>query len=142
VESATVGIILDTSVLVSGERKGHTVADILEQLKSTQGEVTFGVSVVAIAELVHGAYRSASAERQTARLAFIERLCEDVPVYEVTLNVARLAGRIDGQQESIGIRIAFEDLLIGCTALELGYSIATHNVRHFRQISGLNVVQL
>ena len=40
-----------------------------------------------------------------------------------------------------GIRLAFEDLLIGATALELGYSVATANVRHFRLVPGLSVVQ-
>jgi hypothetical protein len=38
-----------------------------------------------------------------------------------------------------GISIAFEDLLIGGTALHLGYSVATLNARHFRLISSLSV---
>jgi predicted nucleic acid-binding protein len=31
------------------------------------------------------------------------------------------------------------DLLIGATALELGYAVATHNSRHFELIPGLTV---
>jgi len=38
-------------------------------------------------------------------------------------------------------QFSFEDLLIGTTALHLDYSVATFNVRHFRQIPGLSVVQ-
>lgn len=34
------------------------------------------------------------------------------------------------------------DLLIGASALELGYGVGTANVRHFGLIPGLNVVQL
>lgn len=60
----------------------------------------------------------------------------------MTLEVAWLAGRIEGEQEVKGIRAAFEDLLIGVTALHLGYSVATLNLRHFQQIPGLSVVQL
>jgi predicted nucleic acid-binding protein len=60
----------------------------------------------------------------------------------VTLEVAQLAGRIEGEQATHGVSIAFEDLLIGATALHLGYSVATLNVRHFRLIPGLSIVQL
>ena len=34
------------------------------------------------------------------------------------------------------------DLLIGASALELGYGVGTSNVRHFQLIPGLNVIQL
>jgi predicted nucleic acid-binding protein len=53
-----VGIILDSSVIIAGERRGHTVREILEQVKAARGEIEIGVSVVTIAELVHGAYRT------------------------------------------------------------------------------------
>lgn len=135
------GIILDSSVIITGERKGHSVRQILEQVYASQGEIEIGLSVVTVAELVHGAYRARTPELQQGRLAFIERLCRDVPVHPVTLAIARLAGRIEGQQEAKGIQFSFEDLLIGTTALHLDYSVATFNIRHFRQIPGLSVVQ-
>jgi predicted nucleic acid-binding protein len=34
------------------------------------------------------------------------------------------------------------DLLIGATAVEIGYSVVTANVRHFKLIPGLNVISL
>ena len=55
---------------------------------------------------------------------------------------ALLAGRLDGEQQSRGVTIPFVDLLIGATALELGYSLLTVNLRHFRMIPGLSVMQL
>jgi predicted nucleic acid-binding protein len=118
------------------------VRQILEQVQASQGEIEIGLSVVTVAELVHGAYRAKTPEQQQGRLAFIERLCQDVPVHPVTLDIALLAGRIEGQQEAKGIRVSFEDLLIGTTALYLNYSVATFNVRHFQQIPGLSVVRL
>jgi predicted nucleic acid-binding protein len=41
-----------------------------------------------------------------------------------------------------GISLALADLLIGVTVLELGYILATGNLRHFRMIPGLNVIAL
>lgn len=63
-------------------------------------------------------------------------------VHPVTLEIAQLAGRIEGEQAACGVSVAFEDLLIGATALDLGYAGATVNVRHFRLIQGLSVIQL
>jgi predicted nucleic acid-binding protein len=51
-----------------------------------------------------------------------------------------LAGRIDGEQTAAGVVIPFVDLLIGATALSLGFSILTANMRHFKQIPGLSVM--
>jgi tRNA(fMet)-specific endonuclease VapC len=136
------GLILDSSVIIAAERRGRTVWQILDQVRSTQGEIEVGVSVVTIAELVHGAYRAKTQEQLDRRLEFIERLAADVPVHPVTLEIARLAGRIEGQEEAKGIQLAFEDLLIGVTALHLGYNIATLNVRDFQRVPGLLVVQL
>jgi predicted nucleic acid-binding protein len=141
VEPARVGIILDSSVIITAERKGNSVRQLLEQVYAGQGEIEIGLSVVSVAELVHGAYRARTQQQQQGRLAFVERLCRDVPVHPVTLAIARLAGRIEGQEEAKGIQFSFEDLPIGTTALHLGYSVATCNVRHFRQIPGLSLVQ-
>ena len=99
------------------------------------GETEIALSVVTIAELVHGAYRTKTQAQQQRRLEFIERLCSDVPVHPVTLEIARLAGRIEGQQEAVGIQFAFEDLLIGATALHLGYELATLNLPRFPENS-------
>jgi tRNA(fMet)-specific endonuclease VapC len=141
VEPASVGLILDSSVIIAAERGRHTVLDILEDVRTSQGDVELGVSVVTIAELVHGAYRAKTPVQQERRLSFINRLTSDLPVYPVTLEIARLAGRIEGQQEEKGIQLSFEDLLIGVTALSLGYAIGTLNVRHFERIPDLTVIK-
>ena len=52
------GLILDSSIVVAAERRGHNVPHILEQIRATYGEIDVGLSVVTIAELVHGAYRA------------------------------------------------------------------------------------
>ncbi len=64
----------------------------------------------------------------------------DINVYDYTETIAWLAGQIDGEQQAMGNTIPFVDLMIGATALHLGYSILTANLRHFRQIPNLVVI--
>jgi len=135
------GLILDSSILIAAERKGLSVRETLEQFKATHGEIEIGLSVVSIAEMTHGAYRALDESRKLRRLAFIDRLCQDVPIYPVTVEIARTVGRIEGQQAALGFTLAFEDLAIGVTALQLGYDIVTLNERHFQMVPGLRIVK-
>jgi len=93
---------------------------------------------------IYGSYNGATKSRpeQQRRLEFLERQSSDLPVHSVALAIARLAGRTEGQQEAIGVQLTFEDLLIGATALTLGYDVATLNLRDFQKIHGLPVIQL
>ena len=135
------GLILDSSILVAAERKGLSVREILEQFKSGHGETEIGLSVVTIAELTHGAFRAQVEARKLRRLAFIDRLCRDIPIYSITVEIARIVGRIEGQQAALGFTLAFEDLAIGVTALQLGYDIATQNEKDFKLVPGLRIVK-
>jgi len=136
------GVILDSSVLITGERRGESVRDILKRVRAAQGEVDCALSVVTIVELTHGIYRAKTDGDRDRRRAFSEELRRDMVVHPVTIEIAELAGRIEGQQAARGISIAFEDLLIGTTALHLDYAIATSNVRDFQKIPGLSVTQV
>jgi tRNA(fMet)-specific endonuclease VapC len=141
VEPARVGLILDSSVVISGERRGHTVRQILEQFKTGYGEIDIGLSVVTIVELIHGIQRAGIEARRPRRQAFVDELIRDVPVHSITIETATLAGRIGGDQAAQGVTIAFEDLLIAATALQRGFGVATGNVRHFQHIPGLSIIQ-
>jgi tRNA(fMet)-specific endonuclease VapC len=135
-------LILDSSLLIAGERRGQRVWDILELVQASQGETENALSAVTVVELTHGIYRAKSETDAGRRRAFVEELCKAIPVQSVTLEIAQLAGRIEGEQAAKGVVIALPDLLIGVTALHLGYSVATLNLRHFRFIPGLSVIQL
>jgi hypothetical protein len=91
---------------------------------------------------VHGIYRASSAQRRLRRQTFVEELRIGLTVYSYTAETAMLAGRIDGEQTARGVTSPFVDLLIGATALSLGFSVLTTNMRHFKQIPGLNVVSI
>jgi len=136
------GVILDSSVLIAAERGGQSVRDILKRVQAKQGETESALSAVTIVELTHGIYRARNDTDRERRRAFTDELLRDMTVHPITLEIAQLAGRVEGEQAARGISIAFEDLLIGATALHLNYSVATSNVRHFRLIPKLSVVQL
>lgn len=136
------GLILDSSVLIAGERRRESVRDILERVRDSRAETEAALSAITVAELTHGVYRAKTEADRQRREAFVEELIHSLVVYPITLEIARLAGRIEGQQAAQGISIAFPDLLIGVTALHLGYSVATFNVKHFQLIPGLSVVQI
>ena len=114
------------------------MTDIREQI----GETEVGISVVTLIELAHGAARADTPLRRIKRQQFIEELIQAIPVHPVTVAVALRAGQLDGENQAQGLKIALPDLLIGVTALELGYSMATANVRHFGGIPGLSVLRL
>ena len=90
-------------------------------MRAALGETEVGLSAVTIAELTHGIYRAKTDADRKGRQSFTDELCRDVPVHPVTLEVAQLAGKIEGEQAARGISIAFEDLLIGTTALHIGW---------------------
>jgi predicted nucleic acid-binding protein len=136
------GLILDSSVVIAAERRGDNVTQMLKQIVAATGDQRTVLSSVGLTELVHGIYRAQTAQARSRRDSFIRELLNDVEVYPYTKETALLAGKIDGEQQSRGVIIPFGDLLIGTTALEVGYSVLTANVRHFRLIPGLTVVQL
>ena len=136
------GLILDSSVLVAAERQGHNAHRMLASLAPRVADTEIGISVITLLELAHGAARANTSERKAKRRKFIEELLAAMPVYPVTVPLALRAGQIDGESQSRGIRIPLPDLLIGVTALELGYSIGTANVRDFQQVPGLSLLKL
>ncbi len=136
------GLILDSSVVIAAERRRDTVEKLIEQVVAAAGDQDAALSSIGLTELIHGIHRSQSVEIMQRRQSFIEELLRDITVHPYTKETAILAGRLDGEQQSRGVTIPFTDLLIGATALSLGFSVLTINLRHFRLIPGLAVLTL
>lgn len=136
------GLILDSSALIRSERAGINARRALEQLASEVGTEEVAISVITLMELAHGAARADSPARREVRERFLYELQTGLPVHPLSVGVALRAGRMDADSASRGVRIPLADLLIGVTALELGYGVATSNPRHFNLIPGLRVVPL
>ena len=136
------GVILDSGVLIARERKGNNARQALAALTPHLAGQDLALSAITLLELMHGAVRADSPARVTARRQFVHELAATLPVHPMTISVALRAGHLDGENASKGVRLALADLLIGVTALELGYHVATSNLRHFDRIPGLSVLPL
>ncbi|HEX4319489.1 MAG TPA: PIN domain-containing protein [Acidobacteriaceae bacterium] len=134
------GLILDSSMLIAGERRGETVKQVIERVRAACGDQECALSAISILELTHGIYRAQTDSHRLRRKAFTDELIRDMIVHPVSLAIAQLAGRIEGEEAAKGVSIAVEDLIIGATALHMGFGVATLNVRHFQLIPDLPVV--
>jgi predicted nucleic acid-binding protein len=136
------GLILDSSVVIASERRGETVERLIERVVGVTGDQEAALSAIGLTELIHGLYRAQTPAVRLRRQSFLDELLRDVTVYPYTKDTAMLAGKLDGEQQSKGVVIPFGDLLIGATALSLGFSVLTENLRHFQKIPGLSVIQI
>ncbi len=67
------GLILDSSVLITAERAGQNARQTLESISSKVGNTEIGISVVTLIELAHGAARADTPQRKAQRQQFITR---------------------------------------------------------------------
>jgi tRNA(fMet)-specific endonuclease VapC len=136
------GVILDSSAVIAGERKGRTASELLTDLRAIIGPDPIAISTVSVIELEHGIWRAKDNAVFERRKRFFGDFFDAVPAYPLTFEIARLAARIDAETKAKGVVIPFQDLVIGVTALEFGYAVATLNVRHFAMIPELKVLAL
>ena len=129
------GVILDTSVLIEAERQESEV----QQFAVNREEEIFGLSVISVAELLHGVHRADSTKRRLKRSAYVEKVIELFPIYHFEISIARIYAELWSDLSKRGIQIGAHDLIIGSTALSLGFSVATCNKRHFERIEGLKI---
>ncbi len=129
------GIIYDTAVLIKVERN-----DIdLGRLLSGRREGPFGISVVSVAELLHGAYRADTEERRAKRVAFVEKLCERLTVFDYDMAAAKVFAEISSSTAQKGVSVGTNDLIIAATAISHGHSVMTINKKDFENIEGLQL---
>ena len=133
------GVILDSSVLIAAERQGQNARQMLTSISSETGDTEIAISVMKLVELAHGAARADTPARKAKRQQFVQELLLALPVHPFTISIALRAGQIDGESQAKGLRLPLSDLLIGVTALELGYAVLTANLRHFQMIPNLTI---
>jgi tRNA(fMet)-specific endonuclease VapC len=141
-EAASLGVIVDSSLVIEAERQHLNAAQFLKQIIGKIGEMEVALCSITVAELVHGIYRADTPERRERRRGFLDELRAVVPVYPITDATAELVGKISAESSATGVTIPFDDLLIGSCALERGYAVATRNVRHFQKIRGLKLISI
>lgn len=132
------GVIFDASVLVTLERGSHG----LEALADGRENEPFGISVVTVSELLHGVHRADSEKRRLKRSAFVEKVIQTFPVYPFDLSAARIYARVWANLAKKGTAIGAHDLMIASTAIALGYSVVTADLRDFGKIKEAPVEKL
>lgn len=141
-EPTLLGLVLDSSVLIAAERARLSTPEAIKSIRSSVGEVPIAICALTVAELAHGIYRAASPERSRQRRQFLDELKAQVPIQPVTDATAEIIARIGARQAAQGINLPLADLIIAATAVELGYAVATRNLRDFNRIPGLQVLQV
>jgi predicted nucleic acid-binding protein len=134
------GIVLDSSVLIAAERRKLTVAQVVESVLEIAGELPMILCAISVAEIGHGIYRANTEGLRQRRRAFLDELKATVPIHPISAATAEIIARIGGEQAVRGITLPLGDLIIGASAIELGYAVATSNLRDFMRIPGLRVV--
>ena len=129
------GVILETSVLVALERGSHAI----EKLVAGRESEPFGISVVTVSELLHGVYRADSEKRRLMRGAFVENIIQTFPIHPFDLNAARIYAKLWSNLAKKGMTIGAHDLMIASTAISLGFSVITGDVRDYGRIKELSV---
>jgi predicted nucleic acid-binding protein len=137
-----VGFVLDSTLFIAAERQGLSVRQTLTDIGLRFAGEQFALSVVTLMELAHGAARANTPQLMAMRKQYLSDLIKALPVHPVTVSIALRAGQLDGENSARGVHLALSDLLIGVTALELGYNVATANVRHFQMVPGLGIVSV
>lgn len=132
------GIILDTSVLIALERN---LLDI-HKLITHREEESFGISVITASELLHGVYRANTEKRRLKREAFVEKILEKFPIYPFDLTTARIYARLWANLAKKGVTVGAHDLMIASTAIALGFSVVTFDLRDYRKIEELTIEYL
>lgn len=124
--------LLDTDTLIYSF-KGHP--QVINNIK-LHADAPKALSVISFGELVYGAYKSA---QPTSNLARIHRLREIFPVIDATSSIVECFGQIKVDLSKKGITVDDFDLLIGSTAITLGYTVVTNNEKHFKKIPDLKI---
>ena len=98
------GLILDSTVLIAAEREDKNARQVLTAIAKEIGETEVGISVMTLIELAHGAIRANTPERKLKREQFIGELVSAIPIYLVTVPIALRTGRLDGENQSHGLK--------------------------------------
>jgi tRNA(fMet)-specific endonuclease VapC len=125
--------LLDTDTLIYSLKGELTVLDNFRKFMAEPK----AISVITYGELVFGAQAS---QKTTENLAKVYRIKEIFPLIDITPAVMDIFGALKADMRRNDTPIDDFDLLIGATALTIGYCVVTNNERHYSKIPGLKVV--
>jgi len=131
-----VGLILDTSVLVTAERHQFDVATYLQRERHQE----VGLSAVTVAELLLGAERASVPASRMRRAAFADWIIQHLTVLPFGVAEARRHAELRGYLMRQGTMIGAHDLQIAATAIAGGHALVTLDIADFSRVPGLEVI--
>jgi len=78
-EPTSLGVILDSSLVIEAERQRLNAVQLLRQIMQKTGEMEVALCSITVAELAHGIYRADTPERRERRRVFLDELKAVVP---------------------------------------------------------------
>lgn len=128
--------LLDTNILIYLIK--NRPPQVAERINALAEEDSLAMSFVTWAELLHGAAGSRNRQATLVQLDGMRRL---VPVlYPDGPDICHHYADQAAALRQRGTPIGANDLWIACHALALGARLVSHNVREFRRIEGLQLL--
>ena len=126
-------MILETSFLIDFLRNNK---DAVAKMKSlVDSDEAFGIAAPTVFELWTGLYALEKTESEKTRINLI---INNLLVYSLDNESARVSGRINGELIKKGIKIDPEDTMIAGIAIIHNKRVLTRD-EHFKRIEGLKV---
>ncbi len=94
------------------------------------------VTTISVAELTHGAHKSA---RTSENLARLDVLLSSISILPFDERAARRFGALKAELERGGMMVGDLDLQIASIALENSITLVTHNRQHFERVRQLEI---
>ena len=122
--------LIDTAILIDASRKHPPAIQFMNERKR---DGMFFISVIAVMELTQGCQNKRGLRESRRTVASASVLPITAPVSD---RAAKLMERF-----WLSHSLEIPDALVAATALELGWPLYTRNVKHFRMIPNLRVIE-
>lgn len=124
--------LIDTNILIYRlKNMGNVNANFFKN----KGD-SMSVSVISYGELVFGARKSKSVEKNLETVRQIKAI---FPLVEINSSIMDIFGTIKAQVQKIGKPTDDMDLLIASTAIANNMVLVTHNTKHFEHIPDIRL---
>jgi tRNA(fMet)-specific endonuclease VapC len=127
-----VSLLIDTDILIFSIKGAESVRKGFQKNES----LPKSISVITYGELLHGAKKSLSPEKN---LAVVYRIAEIFPIVAVSRAIIETFSDLKASLESGGEIIPDLDLMIAATAMALNYTLISNNTKHFGRIKNLKL---
>ena len=129
-------VCLDTAFLADLFRKNPAAEMKLKEFVDAREEIS--ITVMTVAELYYGAYKSNRVEKEKAK---VEQIKRKFLILEMNESGAQKFGELLSRLEKTGTKISDRDVLIAAIAISKGENtIVTRNEKDFARISELSVI--